>query len=230
MVEIKKILITIGIVLAVVAAVFFYMFIYPWVALWLGLTLMPKPPKPTICYGEFPFTLIYELNGEEKTIQDVAVCEFDGYYERTEGGDSRKWSTYLKSEMDDSSSVEKGEHVTDVEQILLLDLKNANVVDAVGNKILEFYFYGGNGHYYMGDELGRRARPPQNFKRVYYRYQNENGEIRHGGVNADEALEKYHIRLISWESAPPIENSFKSTSQKLLDKVFSGFKDIKLSR
>lgn len=216
----KKLLIISGIVLAVVAAVFFYMFIYPWVALWLGLTFMPKPPKPTICYGEFPFTLIYELNGEVKTIQDVAICEFDGYYERTGAGDSRKWITYLKSEMDDPSSVEKGEHITSVDQILLSDLKNANVVDAAGNIILKFYFHGGNGHYYMDDELGRRARPPQDFKRVYYMYQNEDGEIRHGGVKADEALEKYHIRLISWESTPPIENSFKSKSQKLFDKFF----------
>lgn len=126
-----------------VVAVFFYMLIYPWICLWLGLMLMPNPPKPTVCYEEFPFTLTYELNGEVKTIKDTAICEFDGYHERTEAGQSRKWITYLKSEMDDSNTIKEREHMTEVEQITLLDLRNDEVVDA------------------------------------------------------DEALEKYHIRLIS---------------------------------
>lgn len=219
----KKILIVFGIALMAAASVFFYIFIYPWLCLWLGLTLMPNPPKPTIRYGEFPFTLTYELNGEVKTIEDTAVCKFDGYYERTEAGQSRKWITYLKSEIESSDTTEETGHITEVEQIPLLDLKNEEITDDAGHKILKFYFYGGNGHYYMDDELGRRAHPPQDFSEVYYTYQHESGEIRHGGIKADEALKKYHIRLISWESTPPIKNSFKTTSQKLFDNLFKTF-------
>lgn len=222
--KISKILIILGCVPVAIAAVYFFMFIYPWLYLGLGFALLPKPPKPTICYGEFPFTLTYELNGEVKTIEDIAVCEFDGYYELTGAGQDRKWKTYLKSEKDDSNSEEGSQHITSIDEIPLLDLRNDEIVDDTGHKILQFYFYGGNGHYYMGDESGRRARKPQSFKEVYYAYQYENGEIRHGGVNADEALEKYHIRLISWESAPPINNSFKTTFQRLFDKFFAGFK------
>lgn len=103
--KVKKILVVFGILLMAVVAVFFFMLIYPWICLWLGLMLMPNPPKPTVCYEEFPFTLTYELNGEVKTIKDAAICEFDGYHKRTEAGQSRKWITYLKSEMDDSNTI-----------------------------------------------------------------------------------------------------------------------------
>lgn len=206
----------------IIIAMYFFLILSPWILLWLGLTLMPKPPKPTICYGEFPFTLVYELNGEEKVIEDVAVCEFDGYDELTEAGQNREWRTYLKSEEDNLNSA--GEKYTmGVRQIPLLDLRNSDAADDEGNKILELYFYGGNGHYYMGDPLGHKGRPPQDFERIYYMYQNENGELRYSEMSSEEALEEYHIRLISWEIEPPIENSFKTVFEKLGDKLLPDF-------
>lgn len=42
----------------------------PWLVLWCGLYLSPNPSEPIIKYEEFPFELVYELNGDKKYISD----------------------------------------------------------------------------------------------------------------------------------------------------------------
>lgn len=207
--KIKITLITIGTLVIIALLIFFFMFIYPWFALWFGLATLPNPPKPEISYGEFPFQLTYELDGETKIIKDVAICEFDGYGQRTEAGQSRKWKTHLKSGTDESIPENERGKETDFAWITLLDLRNDGVFDDLDHKILELYFYGGNGYYYMGDELGGNSRAGQDFTWVHYVYQNTDGTIGHSGFKADEAWEKYKIKLIGWEPSPPIQNSFK---------------------
>ena len=170
------------------------------------LPYMLRPPKPKIKNGEFPFRLTYELNGETITITDTAICEFDGYGELTEAGQYREWKTHLKSEND---KLILKENKTDIVWITLLDISETNERDDFGNKILELYFFGGNGHYYMGDELGGHARSVQGFNYISYRYQNDEGKIGHSSLTTDEAFEKYRIRLISWEISEPIQNTFR---------------------
>ncbi|MFA8307240.1 YdgA family protein, partial [Paenibacillus alvei] len=48
----------------------------PWILIYVGLQLQPDPPRPEITYGEFPFKLVYEINGERKVIQDTVICEY----------------------------------------------------------------------------------------------------------------------------------------------------------
>lgn len=207
--NVKKIPIIIGLLAIATLLVFFFVFIYPWVTLWFGLAILPNPPKPDISYGEFPFQLTYELDGEIITIEDVAICEFDGYGQRSEAGQSRKWKTHLKSETGESvSGNERGEE-TDFIWITLLDLRNDGIYDDFGHEVLELYFFGGNGHYYMDDELGGHDRKAQDFTWVDYMYKTVDGTIGHSAFKAEEAYEKFSIRLINWECAPPIENSFK---------------------
>jgi len=50
-------------------------FAMPNIIAWLG----PNPPAPAITYGEFPFRIEYELNGELIVIEDTVICEFDGF-------------------------------------------------------------------------------------------------------------------------------------------------------
>ena len=72
----KKKLLIIAIAIFVLIALF-YLFVIS--GAFLTLTYFaPNPLKPEITYGEFPFTLTYELDGEIKTIEDVVVCEYDG--------------------------------------------------------------------------------------------------------------------------------------------------------
>ena len=67
----------------------------PWSLLYVGTFLSPDP-EPAIKYGEFPFELTCEVNGERITINDVYICKLDGY-DITENGKIRRWKGYVKS-------------------------------------------------------------------------------------------------------------------------------------
>ena len=153
-----------------------------------------NPPKPEITYGEFPFRLTYELNGEIKIIEDTVICEFDGFYSLGSAGKYRKWNLHLSNGKD---------------YVSLLDLSNLDVIDDFNHKVMELYFSPGNAEYYMGDNLGGRSRQAQDFTWIYYNYQNTDGTIGGSGYRADVAWEKHKIRLISWEPSLPIQNTFK---------------------
>ena len=204
----RKIPIIVGLIALATFLVFFFVCIYPWIALWFGLAISPNPPKPEISYGEFPFQLTYELNDETKIIKDVAICKFDGYGKRTEAGQSRKWKVNLKSKVDDPILDSEQSKGMDFVWITLLDLRNDSISDDNGYEILELYFFGGNGHYYMNDELGGHDRKAQDFTWVNYMYKTENGTIGHSAFTAEKAYEKFGIRLISWEASEPIQNTF----------------------
>ena len=38
----------------------------PWILLGIGIASLPNPPEPEVKYGEFPFKLVYEVDGEQK--------------------------------------------------------------------------------------------------------------------------------------------------------------------
>lgn len=42
-----------------------------WLIVFLVMMFSPSPSKPTITHGEFPFKIVYEINGERKTIEDT---------------------------------------------------------------------------------------------------------------------------------------------------------------
>lgn len=152
------------------------------------------PPPPKIVYSEFPFKLTYELDGEIRIIEDTIICEFEGFEWKGENGKYRKWKSYLKS----------GSNM-----IILLDLNGSNEKNEFGHTILRLFFDWGNAEYYMGDNMYGRGKNPQSFDWIDYQYQTMEGKIGGSGYRAEEAFEKYKIRLISWECAPPIENKFE---------------------
>lgn len=159
-----------------------------------GANYFIQIPKPEVTYGEFPFKLTYELNGEIKTIEDTIVCEFDGFEVVGESGKYRRWKEYLKSGK---------------EQLTLLDLRPLKEINEFGQTMLELYFFYGTAAYYMGDESSPYARSGQKLDYVSYKYQTVDGIVGGSGYNADVAWEKYKIKIISWEVAPPIQNIFK---------------------
>ncbi len=188
----KKLSLIIGIIGTTVCLLIalFYMFVLSGAF----AIFMPNPPEPEITYGEFPFTLTYELNGEITTYEDVIICEYAGVESLGTAGKERKWESRLKSGN---------------ERLTILDLRSLKEENDLRQIILELYFYYGNGAYYMGDTKDSFARSAQDLDIIEYKYQTTKGEIYSGAYKADEAFEKYKIRLISWECAPPIENSFE---------------------
>ena len=187
----RKVFIIIGIaftVLLVAALVLVFGFWF----MFGGGSYFIQVPKPEIPYGEFPFRLTYELNGEIKVIEDTIICEFDGFKVEGESGKYRKWKTRLKSGR---------------ERITLLDVRQLGEMDDFNRTILELFFSYGNGEYYMGDEYRRSEAKISTY--VEYMYQNIDGTTGGSAFSAEEAYEKYKIKLISWEPALPIQNSFK---------------------
>ena len=158
-----------------------------------GLTFLASVPKPEIRYGEFAFQLEYEIDGVVKVVEDTIICEFDGFETRGESGKYRKWKSYLKS----------GD-----ERITILDFRELRETNEFGQTILELFFSYGNAEYYMGDKYG--SDPGRGIgKYIEYMYRGADGSIGGSAYPADEAWEKFKIKLISWECDPPIENKFK---------------------
>lgn len=140
----------------------------------------PNPPRPEITYGEFPFELVYKIEGETRTVNDVYICEYDGLGCNTGVGKYRKWKNYVKS--------------TGEEEIILY---------AADGKVI--YCYIGSAKYYMDDEeySGRQSPEP-----IYYLRSGDEpmNDVR---ISIDELRRKYKVEIIDWTLAEPIENSFK---------------------
>lgn len=66
-------LLTVGLIIGVIFAV-----TYPWNIMYLGYAFSEVPPQPVITYAEFPFELVYEINGERIEIKDSLIVEWDG--------------------------------------------------------------------------------------------------------------------------------------------------------
>ena len=79
------------------------------------------PSKPKTTHGEFPFELVYEYKGEQHTIKDTIVCDYDGYSWSLEGGNTRDWTCEFEKDS------EYGQYIIDTinGQDLYIDVPEA---------------------------------------------------------------------------------------------------------
>ena len=84
-IKILAILVVVGIVICLLPFLCFAVVI-------LYSMFIDVPAKPKVKHGEFPFELVYEYKGEQITIKDTIVCDYDGYSWSLEGGNSRDWT------------------------------------------------------------------------------------------------------------------------------------------
>ena len=171
-------LIVFGILLQI--AVILFVVTLPWSVLLLGLILSPNPPKPELTYGEFPFELVYEIDGETVTVNDVYVCKFDGFGMNEGRGKYREWKGYVQG--------------TGEEGVILWE-QGETVV----------WCYVETADYYMDDEKYERTQPP---RPNVVEQAPWNSVISYTGLTEDELWELYNIRIISWQFSDPVENSF----------------------
>ena len=137
-------------------------------------------PEPQIKEGEFPFEIVYEIDGEIIIVNDVYICEFDGFDWNEGVGKHRKWKGYIKSGAEELILLEDG------------DLKFAVSV--------------GSPEYYMSDPSCQWS---ENTPSIYYIKPNEFGGITSGSSGIEPLLEQYKLKLISWKFSDPIQNSFE---------------------
>lgn len=86
----KKILVSILLVAALAVAFLWYVSggIF-------GELLFDRPGKPKMKHGEFPFELVYEYNGQQFTVNETIVCDYEGISFSLDGGNSRDWNCYV---------------------------------------------------------------------------------------------------------------------------------------
>lgn len=152
-------------------------------------------PEPEIKHGEFPFRLEYEVNDKEYVIEDVLVCEFVGYRGHEAFHQVVEWKMHTKNK-----------NRTDV---VVLDLTSTTDLDKNGNDILYFYYELGTSEYYMDDTREWAKHSPQEFDCVYYWCMTPKGEKRSYSMTPEEAYEMHGIKYISFNIAPPIENTHR---------------------
>ena len=148
------------------------------------------PPEPAVQYAEFPFNLVYELDGENIEVVDVYVCEYDGVA-FTSNGWMRKWKGYVKSTGENDLFITSNE----------------------GKKI---YFMVGLPAECMGDSSNKREWAETGlWHRTAledYAYESEKTEDGYEWqriISAEDLLSKYNVKFISFEHAAPIENTFE---------------------
>ncbi len=138
--------------------------------------------KPQVTHGEFSFTLNYEINGEEKVLEDTIICDYDGIDIDEGRGIFRKWKAALG----------KGGS-----QIVLWKDEDDN-----GVKQEIYYNYAPPG-YYMGDpEYSERNKYNASDVVLKKTYPDSTEEL---FVDEEELLDEYHIKIISWDCEQPIK-------------------------
>jgi hypothetical protein len=148
---------------------------------WLVNLVTPHPPRPEITYGEFPFRVEYEINGELVVVEDTIICKFDGFSSLSCDIDTkyREWKASFASG-----------RKTLFKQSADLLVDDANHI----------YFALGSAAYYMGE---------WNFNSILLVYQLRGNGKMDVKIPPDELFNTYNIRVISYEFSPPIVNSFK---------------------
>ena len=138
-------------------------------------------PMPEIEEGRFDFSFTYEINGELKTYHGVYVCKFDGV-QTTMLASSLDWDEYVENEKEIDIPIQTNEE---------------GVVYINGGFVPE---------YFMGDPyLTEYDAPTPNLYMIYHGSTSEDLNI----TSDEEIIAELGVKLIGWEYADPIENSFK---------------------
>ncbi len=180
----KKILLLIILTVVIVllpVIIIFVLNLLAWSGIFIGGLFSPNPSKPEITYAEFPFEIVYEIDGETITVNDIYVCEFDGFGWNEGVGKHRKWKGYIKS--------------SESEELILLEDGDLKFAVSVGSP-----------EYYMSDPSCSYS---DNTPSIFYIKPNKFGGITSGSLDIEPLLEQYKLKLISFNFSEPIENSYE---------------------
>ena len=147
----------------------------------LSLASCKNPPAPQIKEAEFDFQLVYELNGEAMTISGVYVCKYDGLGWNELLGKYREWDGYIKG--------------TDENTLVLHEV----------SETLKITCFMPPADILMGETPDAEEFYPAFYLTQYY----PEGGVSSSGLDSEELLEEYNIKIISWQMDAPIENTFE---------------------
>lgn len=135
-----------------------------------------NPPKPKYTYGEFPFYLEYEINGQIKIVEDTIIVKYNGIGLSEGTGKYIKWKQSLASGNKEIVFLNDGDlkikfPVMDSEHYI-----NSNLIGLNNNTIF-----------------------PDAIREVKF-----GNTITTGIISRVELYEKYKIRLLKLEHSKPI--------------------------
>jgi len=140
----------------------------------------PRTSAPEITYGEFPFRIEYELNGQVYIIEDIVIAEFAGFvFSSGSMARERRWTTSLASGREDLFF--KGERERNIR------FSHGSAQYYMGEGVTSIT---GRPHIFISGELGVVMSRRLEFEEAY------------------DVLKEYGITLISWEISEPIVNNF----------------------
>jgi hypothetical protein len=163
-------------------------FSLPWIIIFLGIQFEANPPEPKNKYGEFPFHLVYEINGIQHTIDDTIICEYAGIGIDEANGKHIKWEERLAT-VNKLTSLFTGENQYGIE---LLDA----VIEGQGSTYIILDI--GNPQYYLGYKKDRDYSPG----RVSI-----SSPLKTGIISEDELWNKYTIKIIEMKFSQPLEGN-----------------------
>jgi hypothetical protein len=140
-----------------------------------------KVPIPQIKEGRFNFSVTYEINGEEKNYTGVYICEYDGVL-TTCLGSGLEWIGYIENEEEMDVPIQTNED---------------------GIIYINFGFFP---EYFMGDPDAIYYEAPS--PSLYMIYNDSTEETLHI-TGEEEDILQYGVKIISYEYADPIENTFE---------------------
>ena len=140
-----------------------------------------RVPIPEIKEGRFDFSVTYEINGTQTTYTGVYVCKYDGVY-ITCVGKGIEWEGYIENEKDEDVAIQTNED---------------------GVIYINFGFFP---EYFMGDPSAEFYSVPEPcLYMIYHGDDPDSLDI----TSEEDVISGYGVRLISYEYADPIENSFE---------------------
>ncbi|MBE6765920.1 MAG: leucine-rich repeat domain-containing protein [Ruminococcaceae bacterium] len=141
----------------------------------------PDPDMPVINYAEFPIVVTYEADGEIITAHNTIICRYDGYrWDESDAIKHRRWT----------ADYENGNrlilHTTEDGDNIMLGVSCSPEL-LMGDK----------------DEIDSRSKESS----YYLGYTIGSSSVFHD-CDEIEILQKYSVRIISCEIAPPVKNTF----------------------
>lgn len=175
----------------------------PWILMYLyGEFTVAEPKKPQITQENFPFTLVYELNGKEIVIEDTMICKYMGSEWYGEGNTkSRIWGMELESG-GDSIVLWEGENSQGEKQKIIGGVEPKYYMDDVSD----------DGEYEKPDKddilYPGMTEDEYRYSYVILQTIDSGGGIDEEAVEKEELLSKYGIKILSWKCRQPIQNNF----------------------
>lgn len=171
----KKTLIIILVVLTVLVLAICGPLIY----ILLSVQLQKSPPKPQIKYGEFDYSLVYSVSGEEIRADGTLIFEYDGVSKQLNGV-SNKWKTYIKG------------------------TKEAKILVSENEEGKIYIFLPADARYYM-DDPGFELAGLQIQEKPWFVY--EANALSSSSEEEQKALRG--LEIVEWEIEEPIENVYE---------------------